>query len=919
MEQSVASRLAQAFFALYEDAGRNFTETEIIDEITSLARSRSLEISDSQIVSAARVISERMNVLMDNGIHVFDSSQHTPWLNSRAREIDFYFWNRYKEYLHSRKLWNSRNVNVLDEVTNTIIDLIGNPSNLSPWQRRGLIMGSVQSGKTATYTAICNKAIDCGYKIIVIIAGTQENLRRQTQERLDRELVGSDSELFLKNLMSEYTGVGKITHEKLVATFTSKIADFNGAIIRNLGLNISQVNSPVLFVIKKQKDVLSHLIKWLRKFNLATGHLTIDSPMLLIDDEADNASINTRQPDEQPTVINRKIRELLATFSRASYIGVTATPYANIFIDPDNVDDMLKDELFPRDFIYSLSSPDNYIGYQDYFDENGKYAGNIVSINDADQVFPKGNKPSLNSEVLPDSLYEAIRYYLLSCEVLDLRGVDLLHRSMLVNVSSRIPVHNEVASLIQQYLNNIEEDVRWNGRLSDPKKRSLNRNIRDLEETWNKFDLSKKIGVDWSDFLKKLYDSIQTVKVLEVNSSPNSVVNNLDYSNADPDYGLRAIIVGGNALSRGLTIEGLTTSYFFRNSSNYDTLLQMGRWFGYRPNYSDICRIWITNELEECFSHIALATNELRRQLESMKKYGQTPKDFGLMIRTHPDTTDYLLRRLRITANNKMRASEDFEIAISYSKKLIETPRIPLDFECLSRNYLLIRDTIERVSASTEPLINDTSQILWKNIPRELIIELIERFENDPRSITFQPELVGEYIRAHSELSTWDVAIPGGMDSDPFLLSEKFRIKLQQRKIDSGNTKKVIRVNRAKSRVGSRGCTKAGLLKTQINEIESALVSKATNLSDSDYLIKGRDPLLLIHLLKGTIENPSTEQELAECMVKLSESSIPLTALGIGFPDIGVNSDVIKYKMNKTKQQELFADNQTEEDDSNED
>ena len=126
------------------------------------------------------------------------------------------------------------------------------------------------------------------------------------------------------------------------------------------------MNTTVVFVIKKNKSILNNLIRWLKSNNADTRGV-ISKSLLLSDDEADNASVNTNDPEKDPTAINKAIRELLKLFRQSSYLGITATPYANIFINPDNEDEMRGDDLFPRDFIYALSPPTNYIGAEDIF------------------------------------------------------------------------------------------------------------------------------------------------------------------------------------------------------------------------------------------------------------------------------------------------------------------------------------------------------------------------------------------------------------------------------------------------------------------------------------------------------------------------------------------------------------------------
>ena len=331
-------------------------------------------VSDDGFLAIKRRLRANIAVQGVQGVLIKDKKQHIPWLNSRREELDFYFWSRYKKYLEEVKRWNPRVTGKLGQVSDEIVDYLGNPKSENDFQRRGLILGDVQSGKTANYTAICNKAADTGYRVIIILAGMMENLRQQTQERLDAEFIGQMSRYFLdpkQEIKNVPVGVGKYGQERRIATFTSVTTDFNKNTISANRLSLYDMNTTAVFVIKKNKSILNNMINWL-KANNPESNGTIDLPMLLIDDEADNASVNTKKEDEDPTAINDAVRRLLELFRQASYLGITATPYANIFnvvsVDKTSKNDkgILRSQIdtgvIVPDFLFALGIGIPFIG-----------------------------------------------------------------------------------------------------------------------------------------------------------------------------------------------------------------------------------------------------------------------------------------------------------------------------------------------------------------------------------------------------------------------------------------------------------------------------------------------------------------------------------------------------------------------------
>ena len=477
--------------------------------------------------------------------------------SARKPSIDPFYWSRYQINLRKQGL-PPKVVLSLDKVTDDILDLSGNPVTNNGWPRRGLVMGDVQSGKTSNYTGLICKAADAGYRLVILLTGTLESLRRQTQERLDAGFVGLDSSgIVSRNKMRREIGVGLIDGARAAGVFTSTLQDFRASTINQLGFRLEAFNEPVLLVVKKHKRILENLTEWLKNYN-ADGNGQIDLPMMLIDDEADNASVNTSP--ERITAINGAIRSLLKIFPRSTYVGFTATPFANVFIHPETTDEMRGDDLFPRDFVYALDPPTNYFGAPKIFGDDSS-VDCLRTIDDAEPCFPRGHKSTHEIDALPDSLLTAIRAFMIANTIMDLRADVSKHRSMLVNVSHFTDVQGQIKDQIDGLVRQMQEDVRNYSSLA-PEVAIRNKTIRELRDLFN--DEYANTGVKWETIQPALAAAVLPIMVRSVNQKSGAA--SLSYAEYAQD-GLRVIAVGGNSLARGLTLEGLCISYFYRTTA----------------------------------------------------------------------------------------------------------------------------------------------------------------------------------------------------------------------------------------------------------------------------------------------------------------------------------------------------------------
>lgn len=902
MSDIISEIESQVMYKLATYGIANATEKMIQALIDSEIRDRSLFgrpiPTENEKIFLIRSIQSKLAVKIEHGACV--KVEHSPWFGAAMRNNELRYWNRYEKYLGAK--FSTETINKLGRSTDEIMDLLGNPSD-SAFQRKGLIIGDVQSGKTATYTAIMNKAADAGYRVVIVLTGVIEKLRRQTQGRIDSDFVGADSSLFRQNngKFSKEIGVGTFDRSVSVYAMTSTTDDFKS----NITNSLSSISDPVLFVVKKNKAVLTRLETWLRSRNInEQGKITY--PMLLIDDEADNASINTRSEDQDPTAINACINRLLKLFTKSNYIGVTATPYANIFINPDSDEDMLKNDLFPRDFIFAMPINSSYIGARDIFSEVGEHAYMLHYNDDCEEHLPLNHKSIDRIKDLPDSLTEALASFFIINAIRDLNGERYSHRSMLINMSRFIRVHESICDIVCDRVDMWKNEIRNYYKIGERAqqydtfiyfKKIYEKNFTDRD---NKFDGFRKY--DWAEIRQALWPAVSDICVRVVNGG--NAAKQLNYE----DYGakgLRVIAIGGMSLSRGLTLEGLCVSYFYRNSKMYDTLMQMGRWFGYRDSYAYLCQIWMGQSMVEWYRYISDATDDLRDQVKKMHDDNRTPDDFGLAVRSD-------MVSLLVTARNKMRTAQDFIRTITFSGKVVETPYLHLDPNTLKANCDILSNWIEDLHshgfsfATNIPGLAKAEVPIIQNLPLHFIKDILSRFAVHSANVNFNAADLTQIISGGNPVfDKWDVAIAT-------------TTKDKERRIDFLGSKiipiervffvrrdlKAIQIS-SRIRLGSRDFSKSGLFESDANKIvKDWKIFNSKTIPESIFFSSGikRNPLLIIYPISL---NPGEGDEDAEKVKR--ESPRVVIGLAIGIPKIDGQPDIVfKYKMNKRKAEELL-------------
>ncbi|MDR5660172.1 Z1 domain-containing protein [Burkholderia cenocepacia] len=770
------------------------------------------------------------------------------WVRKRD-DINWIYAQAYGKFL-LKEGWPPRMVQSLSDVTTRILGHLQDPrSDGTSWSRRGLVIGHVQSGKTANYTGLIARAADAGYKFIIVIAGIHNNLRRQTQERIDEAFIGRSSDPEDRRRI----GVGLEPGYPHPATLTNVNEDFNKNTAAKSGWKINDFSKPIILVIKKNVTTLTALHKWLKELNAdAAGDGRIsDVPMLLIDDEADNASINTNKEDLDPTRTNAMIRRILGLFAKSCYVGYTATPFANIFINPDAYDDDVREELFPRDFIYCLDAPTTYFGAEKVFLNEETSQSIVRPIDDCEDLIPYSHKSDHPITEMPPSLYRAMDGFIVARAIRNLRGQTNKHCSMMVNVSRFVPVQRAVRDFLSLREKRIREAVRANYRMPEAIS-SANIYMRGLKQVFD--EEYADTGFTWEQVKGALDAVFEHLHLYVINSKSDEV---LDFTRYEKEgVGLTAIAVGGLSLSRGLTIEGLTVSYMYRNTKMYDTLMQMGRWFGYRPGFEDLCRVYLSHDSINWYSHIALAADELTQQVRRMRRDGLIPRQFGLYVMAHPDS-------LLITAANKMRDGEKVKFRQNFSGRMLESYIVSTDPDLNNANFDLIKRFWREGFGNRSP--EDTGKgLIFRGVDAEQIEDFLMAFQAHSDFADRKSDIVA-YLRTLSEqYSSGDVLLisPGGVDETSHRLNGQLRVV-------SRLEGTAWQLN--KDRVASRGDEKLGLSTDQqtLAELDAASGDNPGAPSDTHYRgVRGK-PLLMIHSL-----DPHSDARVKG----------PIAAFGVSFP-----------------------------------
>ena len=736
-----------------------------------ISRRHGVELDADELV---RTMQAEFNIFQAGSVSLDNVDGHLEWLPDRRNSIEWSFWDRYLRYLQEEVRLPPLVLQRLDSTTQRILGKLEDPTRPGPWDRRGMVVGQIQSGKTGNYTGLICRAVDAGYRLVVVLAGMHNSLRSQTQLRLDEGFLGFDTQLRQTagaddGFTAAALGVGRLIGEQRIATASLTTSadrgDFGISQARRGG--IIPGDYPVLVVVKKNTRILDNLREWLLNVSgMGDPRRVTGFPVLVIDDEADNASINTKAPEDEPTKVNEAIRRLLSCFDRRAYVGYTATPYASIYIDPAAEHEELGPDLFPASFIEYLRPPTNYFGPSRLF---GNEAGDSPlplyrQIRDAESWIPDRHKNGHIPGPLPDSVRKATHAFVLARAARIARGQSRAHNSMLIHVTRFTSVQDAVRAQVEDELEFLKSRIKFgDGGGSSIRLELMREWNEDFVPTTDEVATEETPRVTWADIEPLLPEAVDPIVVKTINGMATDALDYFEHQAS----GLNAIIIGGDKLSRGLTLEGLTVSYYLRASKAFDTLLQMGRWFGYRSGYEDLCRLWTSERLWKAYGEVTLANEELIREFEEMASRQLAPSDYGLKVRNS-------VKGMLVTAANKMRAGT--RLRVGFAGTIAETTVLPADVSTGDGNCSVLMQFVE-VLDSENKACQRRNAIVWEGVPGHVVADcFFDRFNTAPTAYKVHAPAIAEYIRDRlqsDELTQWTVAVMSNLQGTATICGHK--------------------------------------------------------------------------------------------------------------------------------------------------
>lgn len=769
---------------------------------------------------------------------IAESHELETWLDNSIRNNPEIRFKNYKHLLC--KEGKGSIIEQLEADTYKILDSCHNPNILkNKWDRRGLVYGHVQSGKTSNYIGLINRALDSGYKIIIVLTGMTEDLRKQTQERIDYGIIGKSNGLNI--------GIGTYGKTDEIISATSINYDLKGNI--DYMFNNLSLDKKSIWVIKKNKTVLENLIIWLDKQRKNEGTDKIDNvPFLIIDDEADNGSIqsiskkefelwetglnldkldfeNLSEDQEKKLneareavlkAINRYIRVFLSLLSHKTFVAYTATPYSIISGKSEDLEREVKiknkifkieanSDLFPEHFIIPIKPGENYLGVEKIFNENKEMRlpliidiNELVKTEKINNIFPSSRGSKYAFDKIPKSLEDAILHFLITILIRKYRG-QKDYNTLLIHTSNLTKNTDYVANKVSEFLTKLQgslgraDEEKYFEKISNLYVKIKKNSENELFKTYFNKEYEYPLTLKKEEFLNILegidivsYHSSNDTKLKHKNHTLNyDIIDNDTRESKFRNY----IVIGGNRLSRGITLKGLTTSYFVRNSTRQDSLYQMGRWFGYRDGYEDLVRIYMPKEQISWYENIYKLEYDLRKNFENNndEDIKILPRNAIIKLAYHTNET------IKLDKENKKRI-----ISICDPNKLRNTSKQPFSFsgplktnkiinnsEIQKRNFMEIKSFIESIKNNEEtvlynnreiPKIVKNNNINFTNVDYNYILNLLDEYEAH-KEIQTELNLLSTFIKENNkEINKWSVVLAQKPENKQILENINWRL-----------------------------------------------------------------------------------------------------------------------------------------------
>ena len=635
---------------------------------------------------------------------------------------------------------------------------------------KGLVVGHVQSGKTANMAGLISMAADYRWNLFVVLTGTLENLRVQTGERLVGDLFRHNGNVTWKS----------IEHPSKSSPYGNRAQDmqFGGG-----------RGDRHLIVCLKNPARLRHLIAWIKEHQVAMSQMRL----VVIDDEADQAGINSNDVSKaERTAINKLILQLVnLPLQSVNYVAFTATPAANFLNEGPG------DTLYPKDFIAALPQANEHFGPVQIFGytENDKEPLGIVreiTDQDLEQV---GVLHSGEGLTLPNALKESLIWYLCCVAVMRLSGA-AKPVSMLIHTSARQAHHEYMSDAVQAALKKWSEYD--DGHLIAAFKPVWNRVSADLDvaQFCDRFPDYGRISEiaelpEFDSFFAEIRTLLNVVTAIQLdadserkyhrgihvcvdNCANNGVtdeneVRRLFYPSAEHglDFCTAFIVIGGGTLSRGLTIENLVSTFFLRGSAQADSLMQMGRWFGYRKGYELLPRVWMSDDTREKYEFMTVAEEELRDDLQRFMHGGAKPEDFGPRVRVHAR-----LAWIRPTGANKMQRA--IKAAFDFSGINRQTTVFHDGDDAatvLNANLKLTHGFLSSAGTDLEPSeLKGGNSLVWRNVGVARVAEYLGHLTFHPGNQFFSDmKAFLRWLDEHAEnagYTNWNVVVAGSTPTE---------------------------------------------------------------------------------------------------------------------------------------------------------